>query len=79
MTHRDLVEQIAADVGLAKSQARSIVEAVFTAIANAASSGENVSIPGFGKFKVRATEARVGRNPNTGATIQIAASRKFAG
>ena len=76
MTNHDLVEKIADEAGLAKNQAKSIVDAVFAAIGDAASKGDDVSIPGFGKFKVRATAAREGRNPSTGAAIQIAASRK---
>ena len=76
MTNHDLVDKIAVEAGLAKDQAKSIVDAVFAAIADAASKGDDVSIPGFGKFKVRATAERLGRNPSTGAAIQIAASRK---
>ena len=76
MTNHDLVDKIAVEAGQAKTQAKSIVEAVFAAIGDAASKGDDVSIPGFGKFKVRATAAREGRNPSTGAAIQIAASRK---
>ena len=76
MTNQDLVDKIAVEAGLAKPQAKSIVDAVFAAIGDAASKGDDVSIPGFGKFKVRATAAREGRNPSTGAAIQIAASRK---
>ena len=76
MTNHDLVAKIAVEAGLGKDQAKSIVDAVFAAIGDAASKGDDVSIPGFGKFKVRATAAREGRNPSTGAAIQIAASRK---
>ncbi|HZV10762.1 MAG TPA: HU family DNA-binding protein, partial [Novosphingobium sp.] len=43
----------------------------------AAARGEEVSINAFGKFKVKESPAREGRNPSTGATIQIAASRKL--
>jgi hypothetical protein len=50
----------------------------FSAIAEAASKYEEVSINGFGKFKVKATPAREGRNPATGEPIQIAAARKLA-
>ena len=45
---------------------------------DAAVKGDEVSIPGFGKFKVQAKPARTGRNPATGATIEIAASKKVA-
>ena len=76
MTNQDFVDKIAVEAGLAKGQAKSIVDAVFAAIGDAASKGDDVSIPGFGKCKVRATAAREGRNPSTGAAIQIAASRK---
>jgi len=40
--------------------------------------GEEISIPGFGKFKVQAKPTRTGRNPSTGAAIEIAASKKVA-
>lgn len=78
MTHQDLITKIADDAGLAKTQAKSIVDAVFAAIAEAASKGDDVSIPGFGKFKVRATAERLGRNPSTGAALQIAARKRVA-
>ncbi len=77
MTSNDLVDKIATDAGLTKINAKSIVDAVFDAIADAASKGTDVSISGFGKFKVKATAARMGRNPSTGAAIQIAASKKI--
>jgi DNA-binding protein HU-beta len=77
MTISDLIDQVAAsDSKLTKAQAKAIVDAVFGAISGAAKKGEEVSIPGFGKFKVQAKPARTGRNPSTGAAIQIAASKK---
>lgn len=54
------------------------VDAVFTAIADAAAKGEEIALNGFGKFKVKNAPAREGRNPSTGETIQIAASRKLS-
>jgi DNA-binding protein HU-beta len=79
MTISELIDQVAAsDAKLTKAQAKSIVDAVFAAISGAAKKGEEVSIPGFGKFKVQAKPARTGRNPSTGAAIQIAASKKVA-
>lgn len=77
MNNSDLAETIAADAGLTKADARKLVDGVFAAIADAAAGGEEIAINGFGKFKVKATPAREGRNPSTGATIQIAASRKL--
>ena len=78
MNVTEMAEQIATKHGVEKKQARTVVEAVFKAVVDAATKGEEVSIPGFGKFKVAAREARQGRNPATGETIQIAASKKLA-
>ena len=77
MNTAELAEHIASGHEMNKSQAKQVVEAVFAAIVQAASKGEEVSLPGFGKFKVAAREARQGRNPATGETIQIAASKKL--
>jgi len=73
----DLADQIAAGHDLSKTDAKQIVDALFVAIGDAAAKGEEVSLPGFGKFKVKASPAREGRNPSTGQTIQIAASKKL--
>lgn len=77
MNNSDLADQIAAAHNLSKADAKRLVDAVFAGIANAAAKGEEVSLPGFGKFKVKESAAREGRNPSTGATIQIAASKKL--
>ena len=77
MNTAELAEHIASGHEMNKSQAKQVVEAVFAAIVQAASKGEEVSLPGFGKFKVAEREARQGRNPATGETIQIAASKKL--
>lgn len=77
MNTAELAEAVAASEGLTKADARKLVDAVFAAIADAAAKGEEVSLNAFGKFKVKDTPAREGRNPSTGATIQIAASRKL--
>jgi DNA-binding protein HU-beta len=77
MNTNELADAIAAGHGLSKADARKLVEAVFTAVGDAAAKGEEVSLNGFGKFKVKDTPAREGRNPSTGATIQIDAARKL--
>jgi DNA-binding protein HU-beta len=77
MNNTDLAEKIAGDNGLSKADARKLVDAVFAAIADAAAVGEEIALNGFGKFKVKDTPAREGRNPSTGATIQIAAAKKL--
>ena len=74
----EMADSIATQHGMEKKAAKAVVEAVFAAMTEAAKNGEEVSIPGFGKFKVASREARSGRNPATGETIQIAASKKLA-
>ncbi|QUD88017.1 HU family DNA-binding protein [Phenylobacterium montanum] len=77
MNTADLVDTLAAaDEKLTKTQAKALVDALLGALKDAAVRGEEVSLPGFGKFKVQAKPARTGRNPTTGAAIQIAASKK---
>lgn len=78
MNNADLAETLVTSHDLSKADARKAVDSLFTAIADAAAKGEEISLNGFGKFKVKQSAAREGRNPSTGATIQIAASRKLA-
>ena len=73
-TTNEIADKIAADNGLTKVQSKGIVEAVFQAIADAASTDAETSIPGFGKFKVKASPEREGRNPTTGEKMTVAAS-----
>ena len=76
MNISDLVDAVAAtDSKLTKAQAKAAIEATFAAIRDAAAKGDEVSVPGFGKFAVQSKPARTGRNPSTGATIEIAASK----
>nr|WP_047166101.1 HU family DNA-binding protein [Sphingomonas sp. Y57] len=77
MNSADIANAVAEANGLGKTEAKKIVDAVFATIADAAAKGEEVSLPGFGKFKVKDSPAREGRNPSTGATITIAASKKL--
>ena len=77
MNNGDLADRIAAEHGLSKADARKVVDGVFAAVGEAAAKGEEIALNGFGKFKVKDTPAREGRNPSTGATIQIAAAKKL--
>lgn len=61
--------------GFSKREAAEYVDAFFTTIKDTLESGETVKVAGFGNFVVREKKARVGRNPQTGAEIQIAARR----
>jgi DNA-binding protein HU-beta len=76
-TASDIADKLATENNLSKSQAKTVVDGVFKAIADAAKGGDEVNVPGFGKFKVKATPAREGRNPASGQKIKIAASRKL--
>ena len=77
MNTAELVAKLAEAHGLGKAQAKSIVDDILKDIVDAASGGAEVSLPGFGKFKVRTTPEREGRNPSSGEKIKIAASRKL--
>ena len=68
---------MAHETDLEKGAAKKVVEAVLTGIVAAAKKGDEVNLHGFGKFKVKDSPARQGRNPATGTTIEIAASRKL--
>jgi len=76
----ELIDHVAAATGTAKKEAEDAVEAVVSGIMNTVKKGEDVSLFGFGKFSPKANAARTGRNPQTGASIKIAASKsvKFA-
>lgn len=78
MNAAELADRIASERGVTKTEAKQTVDAVFKAIIDAAKGGAEVSLPGFGKFKVQNKPAREGRNPATGATMKIAASRKLS-
>jgi DNA-binding protein HU-beta len=78
LNNSDLADHIAAEHQIAKPDARKLVDAVFTAIADAAAKGEEIALAGFGKFKVQDRPERDGRNPATGAAMKIAASKKLS-
>jgi DNA-binding protein HU-beta len=61
-----------------KVDAKQIVDSILAAIVDATAGGDEVSLAGFGKFKLQSRPARSGRNPATGASIKIAASKKLA-
>ena len=77
MNTTELVAKIAEAHGMSKAQAKSIVEDVFKDIVDASASGAEVSLSGFGKFKVKVTPGREGRNPANGEKIKIAAAKKL--
>ena len=76
MNTTELADKLATDHDLPRGKVKALVEATFAAVAEAVARGEEVSIPSFGRFKAADRAARQGRNPATGESIQIAASRK---
>jgi len=75
MTKNELAEQVARRNGLSASQARQVLESTIEAISSELAGGGEVALAGFGKFSVSNRAARQGRNPSTGQTIHIAASK----
>jgi len=75
MNKADLVAQVAKKAGLTAKAAKEAVNTVFSTIADALKRGEKVVVTGFGTFMVRKRAARKGRNPQTGAEIQIPATK----
>lgn len=75
MNKTDLIDAVAKETGLKKKDADAAVAATFAAIEKALVAGDKVQLIGFGTFGVKERAARTGRNPATGATITIAASK----
>ncbi len=80
MNKGDLVAKIAKDVGLTKSQSEAAFNSLIGGLTGSLKKGQKVTIVGFGTFSVAKRKARIGRNPQTGNPIKIAAHKvpKFA-
>ena len=75
MNKSELIDAVAANADLQKASATRAVEAVMESIVTALKAGDTVSLVGFGTFSVKARPARTGRNPKTGESINIAATK----
>ena len=75
MNKGELIDAVSTKSGLGKVEATRAVDAVFDTVSAALKAGDAVSLVGFGTFAVKARAARSGRNPRTGATIEIPASK----
>ncbi len=75
MNKTEVIDTVAEAAGLSKTDAGHAVEAFLDAVTNALKQGDSVTLVGFGTFLVRERAARMGRNPQTGAKIQIKASK----
>ena len=71
----ELARAVAEDTGLTNGQAKEAIEATLERIENALMTGDEVALSGFGKFAISERSARQGRNPQTGETIQIQATK----
>lgn len=78
MNISELAKGVATSMGSSEADAKKAITAVFDHIADAAAKGDEVSIPGFGKFAVQDRPERQGRNPATGEAMTITASKKVS-
>ena len=77
MNTKELVEKIASINGLSKTNAKGVVDTFLETVSQSLAEGEEVRLGGFGIFSVRHRPQRQGRNPQTGETITIAASKSI--
>ncbi len=75
MNKGELIEKVAKNSGLSKTDAEKALASILDAIAEAVATGDKVTLIGFGTFSVSERAAREGRNPQTGETIQIPAKK----
>ena len=75
ITKAELVEKVSAQINLTKKQTEVVVNTVFQSITDSLSDGKKVELRGFGSFRIRERNARVGRNPKSGAQVDVPAKR----
>ena len=75
MTKADLVEKISDKIGLTKKQTELVVNTILDSITNALANGQKVELRGFGSFRVRRRNPRLGRNPKSGAKVEVPAKQ----
>ncbi|NBX69398.1 MAG: integration host factor subunit alpha [Proteobacteria bacterium] len=75
LTKAELIDSVYEKVGFSKKEAADLVELVFESMKEELCKGESIKISGFGKFRVRAKKARMGRNPQTGQAMEISARK----
>jgi integration host factor subunit beta len=75
MTKAELVEEVSEKTGLPKKQAEIVVNTVFESIVETLKTGEKIELRGFGSFRIRQRDSRMGRNPKTGEKVDVPAKR----
>ena len=71
MTKAELVERVANQINLTKKQTEVVVNTVFSSITESLAEGKKVELRGFGSFRIRQRNARVGRNPKSGQKVEV--------
>lgn len=75
MNKTELIGEVAGKAGITKKDAEKVINAFFTTVEEGLKTGDKIQLIGFGTFEVRERQARKGRNPQTGAEIDIPAAR----
>jgi len=75
MTKAELIEEVSRAVEMTRKDSEVIVEAIFDSVVRALHSGDRIEIRGFGSFRTHQRQPRVGRNPKTGARVEVPAKR----
>jgi integration host factor subunit beta len=75
MTKAELIDEVARVVEMSRKDSEVIVESIFDSIVRALRTGEKIEIRGFGSFRTRQRQPRIGRNPKTGTRVEVPAKR----
>jgi len=75
MTKAELIEEVSRVVDMTRKDSEVIVEAIFDSVVKSLRTGDKIEIRGFGSFRTRQRQPRVGRNPKTGARVEVPAKR----
>src|ERR1700681_2855856 len=75
MTKAELIEEVSRVVEMTRKDSEVIVEAIFDSVVKSLRGGDKIEIRGFGSFRTRQRQPRVGRNPKTGARVEVPAKR----
>ncbi len=75
MTKAELIEEVSRVVEMTRKDSEIIVEAIFDSVVRSLKAGEKIEIRGFGSFRTRQRQARIGRNPKTGARVDVPSKR----
>ena len=75
MTKVDLIDEVSSVVEMTRKDSEVIVEAIFDSVVKALRGNDKIEIRGFGSFRTRQRQARIGRNPKTGTRVEVPAKR----